>query len=59
MEKEVIQMAIDKRYSDFSDAIKQELKTKLANQPDVAKYASDYDKIQDMKQAFAKINSEE
>jgi hypothetical protein len=54
-----IQNAVDKKYTEFSDAIKAELKNKLANQEDVKQYASDYDKIQDMKAAFAKINSEE
>lgn len=60
LDQEVISKATDKKYSEFSDAIKAELKTKMANHPDAKQYASDFDKIQDMKNMFAKIsNSEE
>jgi len=53
----VINNAVDKKYTEFSDAIKTELKTKMINHETSKDYASDYDKIQDMKQMFAKIGS--
>jgi len=53
----VINNAVDKKYTEFSDAIKNELKTKMINHETSKKYASEYDKIQDMKQMFAKIGS--
>jgi hypothetical protein len=58
MEVDVISNAVDKKYTDFSNAIKQELKNKLANNPDVKQYTSDFDKIQDMKALFNKINTD-
>lgn len=54
----VIDKAVDKKYTEFSKAIKTELQNKMTNHDDAKKYASDYDKIQDMKQMFAKIGSE-
>lgn len=53
----VINKALEKKYTEFSDAIKTELQTKMTNHPDSMKYASDFDKIQDMKQMFAKISN--
>lgn len=52
----VINSAVNKKFTEFSVAIKQELHNKLSNHEDIKKYASDYDKIQQMKAAFAKIN---
>ena len=59
LETGVIDSAVNKKYSEFSDAIKTELKTKLANNSDIKKYVDDFDKIQQMKTLFAKINTEE
>lgn len=53
----IIDKAVEKKYTEFSDAIKTSLRNKMTNHEISKKYASDYDKIQDMKQLFAQINS--
>ncbi len=58
MEIDVIDNAIDKKYTEFSDAIKQELSNKMNNNADIKQYKSDFDKIQDIKNIFAKINTD-
>lgn len=58
LDTDIINYAVNKKYTEFSNAIKTELQNKLANNKDAKKYASDYDKIQQMKLAFAKINGE-
>ena len=45
----------DKKFTEFSDAVKHELKQKLSNHKITKKYVSDYDKIKQMKDSFAKI----
>lgn len=59
IDKKVIDDATNKKYSAFSDAIKVELRNKMANHSVSKSYTSDFDKIQQMKSAFAKINSSE
>jgi len=59
LDTNVIELAINKKYTDFSNAIKTELHSKLAAHDSASKYANDYDKIQQMKSNFAKINSTE
>lgn len=56
MNKDVIQLAIDKKYSAFSDAIKMELHNKLTDHPVSKQYATDFDHIRQMKQKFATIS---
>lgn len=51
-----IQNAVEKKYSAFSDAVKIELKNKISNHPESKSYATEYDRIQNMKSLFAKIN---
>ena len=53
----VIKMAIDKKYSDFSDAIKTVLHSKLSSHADVQAYSNEYDRIQSMKSDFSNIVS--
>lgn len=53
----VIKMAIDKKYSEFSDAIKTALHSKLASHADVQSYSNEYDRIQTMKSDFSNIVS--
>jgi|WetSurMetagenome_2_1015567.scaffolds.fasta_scaffold192319_2 hypothetical protein len=57
LETSVIQNAMDKKYTDFSAAVKIELQNKMSNHSTSTKYASDYDKIQQMKSVFAKISN--
>lgn len=53
----VIKMAVDKKYSEFSDAIKSALHSKLSNHVDIQSYANEYDRIQSMKNDFSNIVS--
>lgn len=57
LDKTVIDSAINKKYTEFSNSIKTELQNKMTNHPDSVAYAKEFDKIQDMKQAFAAITS--
>ena len=45
----------DKKFTDFSNAVKQELKQKLSNHKDTKQYVSNYDKIQRTKDLFNQI----
>jgi hypothetical protein len=57
IDKNVIDSAIDKKYTEFSDAIKVELKNKMNGHDTAKEYSSAYDKIQQMKNVFAKISN--
>lgn len=59
LNNDTIQLATDKKYSEFSNAVKTEMMSKMANHDISKNYVSQYDKIQNMKNLFAKINSEE
>ena len=59
MDKEIIKLATEKKYTDFSDAIKTELKTKLASHDVVSNYVSEIEKINNLRDAFSKINNDE
>lgn len=52
----VMQFVQDKKYSEFSSAVKQEMINKLACTPQMKEYKSEFDKIQDMKSLFAQIS---
>jgi hypothetical protein len=56
LDKTVIDKAVDKKYTDFSDIIKTELYTKIRNHQSSVAYATEYDKVQSVKQKFAEIN---
>lgn len=58
MDKNIINSAKDKKFTEFSDAVKTELKTKLAGNETVSQYTSDFEKIQQMKTMFSKINTD-
>ena len=58
MEVDIISNAMDKKYTDFSNAVKVEMKNKLANNPEIKNYTSEFDRIQDMKNIFNKINTD-
>ena len=53
----IIQSAKDKKYTEFSNAVKDELKSKLSNHEISQNYASEYDRIQQMKDVFSQISS--
>lgn len=58
MENEIniMQAVADKKYTEFSTAVKQELINKLGNSETMKSYTSEYDKIKQMKSLFAQIN---
>ncbi len=58
MNTEILRDAENKKFTEFSNAVKAELKQKLASRPEVQTYMSSYDKIQQMKAAFSKINTD-
>jgi len=55
----IIQNAKDKKYTDFSNAVKKELDDRLNNNPKNQQFASDYEKIQQTKELFKKITQPE
>lgn len=58
MENEIniTQLAADKKYTEFSSAVKQELLNKVANTDIMKNFTSEYDNIQRMKSLFAQIS---
>ena len=57
MDTNIIDSAVNKKYTEFSAAVKKELQNKLANHEISRKYANEYDQVQHMKQMFAQINN--
>ena len=55
--EDIVQLAGDKKYTEFSNAVKQELLNKLGNSPEIKAYTSEYDRIQNMKSLFKQISS--
>lgn len=55
--EDIVQLAGDKKYTEFSNAVKQELLNKLGNSPEIKTYTSEYDRIQNMKSLFKQISS--
>lgn len=53
----VMHSVADKKYTDFSTAVRQELLNKMSNTPVVKNYTTDFDRIQQMKSLFAQINT--
>ena len=52
----IMQSVADKKYTEFSTAVKQELLNKVSNTETMKSYTSEYDRIQNMKSLFAQIN---
>ena len=55
-ETNFMQAVADKKYTEFSTAVKQEMLNKMGNNPDVKAYTSEFDRIQNMKKLFSQIN---
>jgi selenocysteine-specific translation elongation factor len=51
-----ITAAVEKRYTDFSNAIKQELNNKLQNHPIIQNHTSEFERIERLKDIFSQIN---
>lgn len=58
MTTDIFKSASEKKFTQFSDAVKTELRQKLAGREEIQSYVSDFDKIQQMKSAFAQINKD-
>lgn len=52
-----IDAAQEKKFSEFSDAIKQELHSKLSSHEEITNYVQQIDNIRNMKNSFAEINN--
>lgn len=50
-----IKFAADKEYTNFSNAVKQELKQKLSDHSDIKNYKSEFERIQNMKDLFSQV----
>lgn len=59
MDNTVIDKAVGKKYTEFAAEIKQQLQNKLANHEISKEYAAEYDRLQDMKAAYAAITGGE
>lgn len=55
-EVDIMQAVADKKYTEFSTAVKNELLNKIASSETMKNYTSEFDKIQQMKNLFAQIN---
>ena len=52
----IASLAAEKRFTDFSTAVKNELKNKLSQDSRIQNYVSEFDKIQQMKNLFAQVS---
>ena len=55
----VMQSVADKKYTEFSTAVRQEMLNKISNTDTMKNYTSEFDRIQQMKTLFAQIKSGE
>ena len=51
----MVDVARDKKYTEFETAIRKELKSRISNNPEVQEYKSAYDNIQHMKSLYKQI----
>lgn len=51
-----IDAAKEKKFTEFSDAVKQELHAKLSSHEVITNYVQQFDNIRNLKSAFAEIN---
>lgn len=51
-----VQMAVQGRYSEFSDSVKSAMKQKMASHEITQKHTQEFDRYQDLKQKFAEIS---
>ena len=58
LEHDDIDKAVNKKYTDFSDKIKDVLHSKLNGHEILPDYTSEYDSIQKFQGAFSEINGE-
>jgi len=54
----ILKNAEDKKFLQFSNAVKQNIINKLDNHPKTKEFKDEFSKIADMKAAFNKINTE-
>ena len=56
IEQKDIDSAVNGKYTEFSDKIKNVLHSKLNNAEDIIKYKEDFDHVQNLKSVFSEIN---
>ena len=56
MNKDIIDLAVNKKFTEFSDVIKGTLLNKLAGHSDIQEYTNEYDNIKNLKVQFNAIN---
>lgn len=59
LEQNDIDLAVDKKYTDFSNKVKDVLMVKLNDQEDIAKYKIDIDHLAHLKSVFSEINNKD
>ena len=55
MDQKIIDLAVQKKYSDFAGAVKSELHTKMKNHEDIKSFSTEYDRLQGLKTKFSQI----
>lgn len=53
----VIDSAVQKRFTEFSLAVSNELRNKLSNHPDIVEYSQEFDRIKKLKDEFTNITN--
>ena len=53
----VIDSAVQKRFTEFSLAVGNELRSKLSNHPDILAYSQEFDRIRKLKDSFSNISN--
>lgn len=51
----VIDSAVQKRFTEFSTAVGNELRNKLSSHPDIVEYSQEFDRIRKLKDSFSNI----
>lgn len=57
LDKDDINKAIDKKYTEFSDRVKTTLRQKMSSHEIAQNYSREFDRLGDLRQKFAAINS--
>jgi hypothetical protein len=53
----VIDSAVQKRFTEFSLAVSNELRSKLSTHPSIVAYTQEFDKIRKLKDSFSNISN--
>lgn len=53
----VIDSAVQKRFTEFSLAVSNELRSRLSSHPDIVAYSQEFDRIRKLKDSFSNISN--